>query len=78
MVSFLQLSKVRKINIDMEILVELASNFIVRSCSPEAVFVKGRMIWCNWDIDELKAKIEIIEKDPMLMTTGVYGWPFQA
>jgi hypothetical protein len=35
------------------------------------------MVWCNWDVDELKGKKEAIEKDATLMTTGVYGWPYQ-
>ena len=61
----------------MRNLVDLGSNFIVWACSPEAAFLRGRMIWCNWDVDELKEKKEVIEKDPALMTTGVYGWPYQ-
>lgn len=57
--------------------VDLGAQFIVWACSPEAEFLKGRMIWCNWDVDELKAKKAQIEADPMLMTMGVYGWPYQ-
>jgi hypothetical protein len=59
-------------------IVDLGANFIVWACSPEAEFLKGRMIWCNWDVEQLVAKKAQIEADPMLMTTGVYGWPYQA
>jgi hypothetical protein len=43
--------------------------------SPEAVFLKGRFVWANWDIDELKAKAEEFKNNPSLLTTGLLGWP---
>ena len=35
------------------------------------------MIWCNWDVDELKAKKDKIDSDPAFMGLGVMGWPFR-
>lgn len=44
-------------------------------CSPEAAFLKGRFLWANWDVEELKAMREKVEKDPVLLTMGLLGWP---
>lgn len=53
----------------------LPADTCVWLASPEAEFLKGRMTWCDWDADELKAKKEeIVEKDllkPIL--AGVVG-----
>ncbi|KAI9878061.1 MAG: hypothetical protein M1830_002040 [Pleopsidium flavum] len=54
--------------------VSLPGDFAVWAASPEADFLKGRLVWVNWDIEELKAqKNEILEKD--LLTMGLRGWP---
>ncbi|KAJ6004755.1 hypothetical protein N7540_012554 [Penicillium herquei] len=45
--------------------------------SPEASFLNGRNVWANWDVNELKSKAENI-KSGLLLTSGVYGWPFNA
>jgi hypothetical protein len=42
--------------------------------SPEAEFLKGRYVWANWDIHELKAKKDIILKENLLVM-GLRGWP---
>lgn len=50
----------------------LPAHFIVWATNPEADFLKGRMVWANWDVEELKAKAnEIIESD--LLTLGLHG-----
>ncbi|KAL7958507.1 hypothetical protein V8C34DRAFT_304727 [Trichoderma compactum] len=55
---------------------ELSGDFGVWAVSDEAEFLKGRMVWVNWDVDELKAKKgEIINND--LLTVGIGGWPFK-
>ena len=41
------------------IIVSLPGNFNVWLASPEARFLKGKFLWSNWDVDELKAQ----EKD---------------
>ncbi len=50
---------------------------MVWAVSEEAAFLRGRLIWCNWDVDELKAKQEKIASDPSYMKLGMMGWPFE-
>jgi len=52
----------------------LPSNFIVWAVSPEAEFLKGKMIWSNWDVEELIAKKAEIEGTPRF-TMVLSGWP---
>jgi hypothetical protein len=42
--------------------------------SPEAEFLKGKFVWSNWDVDELKAKREEIANGQNL-SMGLSGWP---
>ena len=44
--------------------------------SPEAQFLKGKYLWANWDVDELKARAKEIEATSEL-SIGLGGWPFQ-
>lgn len=39
---------------------ELAGDFYVRALSEEAKFLKGKFVWVNWDVEELKAESEKI------------------
>jgi NAD(P)-dependent dehydrogenase (short-subunit alcohol dehydrogenase family) len=34
---------------------DLAGDFIVWAASKEARFLKGKLVWVNWDVEELKA-----------------------
>lgn len=53
---------------------ELAGDFIVWLASPEAEFLKGKFIWSNWDVDELKSrKKEILDGGKLGL--GLIGWP---
>ncbi|KAL6802480.1 hypothetical protein GGI42DRAFT_342754 [Trichoderma sp. SZMC 28013] len=55
---------------------ELSGDFGVWAVSDEAEFLKGRMVWVTWDVDELKVrKDEIINND--LLTAGLGDWPFK-
>ncbi|KAJ5833634.1 Glucose/ribitol dehydrogenase [Penicillium riverlandense] len=56
--------------------VSLPANFNVWLASQEAQFLKGKFLWANWDVDELKAKAEEIESSGLL-SIGLGGWPFQ-
>lgn len=56
-------------------LVSLPANFYVWLASEEATFLKGKFLWANWDVDELKGMKEQIEKGD-LFTMGLVGWPF--
>ncbi|KAL5384525.1 hypothetical protein DPSP01_005323 [Paraphaeosphaeria sporulosa] len=54
---------------------DLPGRFAVWCASPEAAFLHGRFIWCEWDVDEIKSG-EIrkrIEEDPFYLKVGVRG-----
>ncbi|GAM91401.1 hypothetical protein ANO11243_094510 [Dothideomycetidae sp. 11243] len=55
--------------------VNLPASFNVWLASPEARFLKGRFLWANWDVDELKARSAEIEAGQEL-SLGLGGWPF--
>lgn len=57
-------------------LVSLPASFNVWLASPEAHFLKGKFLWANWDVDELKAQATRIEANTQL-NVGLIGWPFQ-
>lgn len=45
--------------------------------SPEAAFLKGKYVWANWDVEEMKARSEAIASSNLLKMT-LEGWPFEA
>lgn len=45
---------------------ELPGHFHVWLASPEAVFLKGKFVWVNWDVDELKAHAKEIQESMLL------------
>lgn len=53
--------------------VELPAHFAVWLTSPEADFLKGRLVWSNWDVEEMMArKDEILQNDLLrLELTGI-------
>lgn len=53
----------------------LPAGFMVWLASPEGRFLKGKYLWANWDVDELKARKEEIAGSSLL-EMGVIGWPF--
>lgn len=57
-------------------LVSLPASFNVWLASPEASLFKGKFLWANWDVDELKAQAKEIEAGTQL-SIGLVGWPFQ-
>lgn len=56
---------------------ELVGDFMVWLVSPESEFLRGRYVWCNWDVEEMIAKKAEIENNPTLLTMTLGGWPFQ-
>ena len=53
---------------------DLPASFCVWLASGESDFLKGRLVWANWDVNEMKAKAqEIVGKD--LLTMRLSGWP---
>lgn len=53
------------------------SSFSGMADEPEGNFLTGRMVWTNWDVDQLKAKSKEIEASPQMLTSTVMGWPYQ-
>ncbi|KAF2278342.1 NAD(P)-binding protein [Westerdykella ornata] len=53
----------------------LPASFMVWLSSPEARFLKGKFVWANWDVDELKSRAKEIESSTFL-EIGLNGWPF--
>ena len=52
---------------------QLAGDFTVWAASKEAKFLKGKFVWVNWDVEELKAKRNEIETTDLL-TIGLEGF----
>ncbi|KAH7372209.1 hypothetical protein BKA64DRAFT_264903 [Cadophora sp. MPI-SDFR-AT-0126] len=53
---------------------ELPTNFIVWTVSPEARFLNGKFVWAHWDVDDLKEMSKEIEGTDKF-TFGLLGWP---
>lgn len=49
--------------------VTLPGDFNVWLASPEAAFLKGRFVWSNWDVEELKSHAKEIEESMLLKIT---------
>ncbi|KFX91762.1 hypothetical protein O988_07601 [Pseudogymnoascus sp. VKM F-3808] len=54
--------------------VDLPAGFTLWLSSAESDFARGRMLWVNWDVDELTAKKEEILKGDLLKMV-LSGWP---
>ncbi|EXJ89217.1 hypothetical protein A1O3_02283 [Capronia epimyces CBS 606.96] len=54
--------------------VELPAHFHVWLASREAEFLKGKFVWVNWDVDELKARADEI-KNSLLLRVLLNGVP---
>ncbi|KAH7120846.1 hypothetical protein B0J11DRAFT_50586 [Dendryphion nanum] len=46
--------------------VTLPAHFNVWVASPEAEFLKGKFVWANWDVDELKAHAQEVQESMLL------------
>lgn len=55
--------------------VSLPASFSLWLASPEAQFLKGKFLWANWDVDELKTHAKEIEAGTRY-NVGLVGWPF--
>lgn len=63
--------------VNLAFLVSLPASFILWLASPEARFLKGKFLWSNWDVDELKARSKELEATTQL-NVGLGGWPFES
>lgn len=53
--------------------VQLPGQFAVWLASKEAVFLKGRFVWANWDVQELVERKREFESNPELLKVGLMG-----
>ncbi|KAJ6142925.1 Short-chain dehydrogenase/reductase SDR [Penicillium samsonianum] len=53
---------------------DLPGHFIVWAASPEGAFLEGKLIWSNWDVEELKERKEELQGGEKL-TMVLNGWP---
>ena len=56
----------------------LPADFMVWLATPHAEFLRGRFVWASWDVDEMMAKKDEIEADPLLLAPTIGGWPFKS
>ncbi|USP77957.1 hypothetical protein yc1106_05231 [Curvularia clavata] len=56
--------------------VTLPASFNLWLSTPEARFLKGKFLWCNWDIEELRSRAEEL-KSGRLLNLDLNGWPFE-
>ena len=54
---------------------KLPGHFMSWLSSPEAAFLKGKLVWANWDVEELKVASAKIQEGSLL-TVGMQGWPY--
>ncbi|KAF1841631.1 NAD(P)-binding protein [Cucurbitaria berberidis CBS 394.84] len=54
--------------------IELPASYMVWASSPEAHSIKGKFVWANWDVDELKRVLEESE-NKQLLRLAVDGVP---
>ncbi len=52
----------------------MPAHFCVWLASGEADFLKGKFVYANWDVDELKQRAKEIVADPHLLTITLGGW----
>ncbi|KFY41389.1 hypothetical protein V495_04949 [Pseudogymnoascus sp. VKM F-4514 (FW-929)] len=56
---------------------KLTGGFFAWLATEEAAFLSGRLVWADWDIEELKGKKdEILEKDLLLLTVDGFNRGF--
>ena len=60
---------------DVMNIVSLPASFHLWLASPEAKFLNKKFLWCNWDIEELKARKDELQGSIEL---NIYhsGWPW--
>ncbi len=53
--------------------VKLSGQFAVWLASKEGAFLKGRLVWANWDVREMVERKGEFEKDAELLKVGLKG-----
>jgi hypothetical protein len=57
-------------------IVNLPAHFLVWLASQEAKFLKGKFVWANWDVEDLKSRAKDLEGS-LLLTIGLHGVPLE-
>lgn len=70
-------SEPSQVHVLTSMVVKLPAHFLLWMTSPEARFLRGRFVWANWDVKQLKAREKEIEESPQMLTSNVLGWPYQ-
>jgi len=52
---------------------QLPAGFAIWATLPEAKFLSGKVVWANWDVEELKGMQGQLEDK---VTFALQGWPF--
>lgn len=65
----------KKKEADVVNLESLPATFCVFLASPSARFLKGKFLWANWDVDELKERAAELEGG-QTFNIQLVGWPF--
>lgn len=55
------------------ILADLAGNFVVWVASAGAEFLKNKLVWANWDAEELFSRAEEIQNSQYFLRTHLGG-----
>jgi hypothetical protein len=55
---------------------ELPAHFMLWLTTAQADFLRTRFLWANWDVEELIARRQEIEANPLLFKITIGGWPF--
>ena len=53
----------------MSFAARLPGDFAVWLASPEAIFLAGKFVWAQWDVDELLTVKGRLETNPTLLST---------
>ena len=75
MVSLLLIMNIESAETDISAPENLAGQFVVWAVSEEAKPLRGKYLWSNWDVEELKQKMDKLSK-PDQLTISLNGWPF--
>ncbi|KAF2104427.1 NAD(P)-binding protein [Rhizodiscina lignyota] len=52
---------------------DVPGHFCVWASTKAATFLHGRLVWANWDVNELQAREEELKKEPGLLKIGLQG-----
>ncbi len=57
------------------LIISLPADFLVWATRHGAAFLKRKLVWSNWDVEEMMAREKQIDGGDS-MTLGLQGWPY--